>query len=131
MDPGGLGCRTIDVPSGVSTPAAVVRFLAGELSAAHGLSAEHVELIVAEVLRREQLGSTGIGGGVAIPHASTDLVAEPAVLLGRLAAPIDWQAIDGEPVGLVCLLLSPRTNPGARLRHLESIVRSLRGDPGG
>jgi hypothetical protein len=47
------------------------------------------------------------------------------VLVGLLPVPLDWHAIDAAPVCLVCLVLSPRSNPGARPRHLENLVSTL------
>jgi PTS system nitrogen regulatory IIA component len=68
---------------------------------------------------REQLGSTGFGQGVAIPHAKIDGLARIYALFVRLGEPVDYKAIDGRPVDLVFLLLSP---PGAGAEHLKALA---------
>ena len=68
---------------------------------------------------REQLGSTGFGQGVAIPHAKIDGLAQIYGLFARLGEPVDFKAIDGRPVDLVFLLLSP---PNAGAEHLKALA---------
>ena len=75
--------------------------------------------IVAGLNEREQLGSTGFGQGVAIPHAKIDGLSEIYALFARLGEPVDYKAIDGRPVDLVFLLLSP---PGAGAEHLKALA---------
>ena len=89
-----------------------------------GLAAE----AIAERLRlRESLGSTGFGGGAAIPHARADLPGVMA-LVARLAAPLAFDALDGAPVDIVVLLLSPENAGADHLKALARISRTLR-DP--
>jgi PTS system fructose-specific IIA component/PTS system nitrogen regulatory IIA component len=86
------------------------------------------EEIVKAVLRREQLGSTGIGRGIAIPHAKYSTADR---LIGTLAlsrSGINFDSVDGEPVYVFVLLLSPQERPGDHLRALESVVRAMRED---
>ncbi len=85
-------------------------------------------LILSELVKREQLGSTGMGGGVAIPHARFHQVSKPLGMLLRLKKPIDFDAVDGEPVDTVVLLLLPDTPGGERLGALACTARKLR-DP--
>ena len=68
---------------------------------------------------REQLGSTGFGQGVAIPHAKIEGLGEVYGLFVRLGEPVDYKAIDGRPVDLVFLLLSP---PNAGAQHLKALA---------
>ena len=75
--------------------------------------------IVAGLNEREQLGSTGFGQGVASPHAKIDGLPEIYALFARLGEPVDYKAIDGRPVDLVFLLLSP---PGAGAEHLKALA---------
>jgi nitrogen PTS system EIIA component len=75
--------------------------------------------ILASLNEREQLGSTGFGQGVAIPHAKVDGLAQIYALFARLGEPVDYKAIDGRPVDLVFLLLSP---PGAGAEHLKALA---------
>jgi len=82
--------------------------------------------LVAELLKREELGSTGVGHGLALPHAITSQVSEVAVAVARLPKPLDWNAVDGEPVQLVVLLVAPEAERGQYLQVLAEIARSLR-----
>jgi len=81
-----------------------------------------------EIDKREQLGSTGMGGGIAIPHARVVGIAKPVGVLARLKKPIDFTAIDGAPVDLVFLLLLPAASQGEQLTALAAVARRLR-DP--
>ena len=84
-------------------------------------------LILAELQKREELGSTGMGGGVAIPHARFQQAKTPFGLLVRLKKPIDYDAVDGKPVDIVSLLLLPEGSGGEQqLGALASIARKLR-----
>src|SRR5882672_8745970 len=83
---------------------------------------------VLEVLRqREALGSTGVGKGIAIPHARSTMVAERAVLLARSTRGIEFDAADGKPVHLCFLIVAPPTERDpVYLQLLAEIVRSVR-----
>ena len=86
------------------------------------------ESIVEAILKREELGSTGIGRGVAVPHTK-----HPAIdkLVGTVAVSdegVDFDSLDGEKVHLLFLLVSPPDRPGDHLRALENISRQLRDD---
>jgi len=85
-------------------------------------------LILAELQKREQLGSTGVGGGVAIPHARIHQLRMPFGMLVRLKKPIEFDAVDGKPVDTIALLLLPEAREGERLGALACIARKLR-DP--
>jgi PTS system nitrogen regulatory IIA component len=84
-------------------------------------------LVAIELLKREALGSTGTGEGVAIPHARIPNLKKPFGTLVRLGHAIDFEAIDGKPVDLVFLLLLPQSQ-GDPLNALASVARKLR-DP--
>ena len=75
--------------------------------------------ILATVVEREQLGSTGFGQGVAIPHGKIEGLSRIYCLFARLSEPLDYKAIDGKPVDLVFLLLSP---PDAGAEHLKALA---------
>jgi nitrogen PTS system EIIA component len=83
-------------------------------------------LILSELVKREQLGSTGMGGGVAIPHARFHQVAKPFGMLARLKRPIAFDAVDGLPVDTIALLLLPDAPDGEGLGALACIARKLR-----
>ena len=84
--------------------------------------------VVSEIEKRDELGSTGIGGGVSLPHARFREVTKPYGLFARLRQPIEFQAIDGEPVDLVFLLLLPASSQLDQLDALAAVARKLR-DP--
>jgi PTS system nitrogen regulatory IIA component len=75
------------------------------------------------LLERERLGSTGIGGGIAIPHARMPSLTKPVGLFARLGSPIDFDAIDERPVDIVFLLAAPE---GAGADHLKALARVSR-----
>ena len=82
--------------------------------------------ITADILKREDLGSTGMGGGIAIPHARIADLKKPFGVLARLRSPIDFDAIDREPVDIVFLLLLPTKAVGEQLNVLALVARKLR-----
>lgn len=82
--------------------------------------------IVSAVMKRESLGSTGIGRGVAIPHATYGGVSSLVGALGKFADGVEFDAVDGEPCHLICLLIAPVEKPGDHMRALEAVARHLR-----
>ncbi|GAB6841700.1 PTS system nitrogen regulatory IIA component [Methylorubrum rhodinum] len=86
------------------------------------------DTILGALVRREGLGSTGVGDGVALPHARLETVRKPFGLLARLREPLDFDAVDERPVDLVFLLLLPTTEGGNHLNALACVARKLR-DP--
>jgi len=85
------------------------------------------EAPIAQALaRREEIGSTGTGDGVALPHARLPDVKKPFGMLFRLRQPIDFDAVDGKRVDVVFLLLLPTTAPGDHLNALACAARALR-----
>lgn len=82
--------------------------------------------IVVAAMERERLGSTGVGTGVALPHARIDDIGQVHVVFARLETPIDYDAIDERPVDLVALLIAPSDAGGAHLRALAKVSRALR-----
>lgn len=106
----------------------VIREMAQSLVDAGKIAAGDLEGIVKAIMKREDLGSTGIGRGVAVPHTKHPSVTK---LVGTVAVSqegIDFQSLDGEPVQLFFLLVSPPDRPGDHLRALENISRQLRDD---
>jgi PTS system nitrogen regulatory IIA component len=85
------------------------------------------EAIASALVKREALGSTGMGGGIAIPHARLAGVTKPFGLLARLDQGIDFDAVDGERVDIVFLLLLPEASD-ADINALACVARKLR-DP--
>jgi len=80
---------------------------------------------LAALVSREALGSTGVGRGIAVPHARLAGLQSSVAAFARLERPLDWAAIDGQPVDLVFLLLSPESG-GEHLAALAAVSRRLR-----
>lgn len=78
------------------------------------------------LLARERLGSTGVGAGIAIPHGKLDDLARPSAVFARLREPIEFDAIDEQPVDLVFLLLAPEQAGSDHLKALALVSRLLR-----
>lgn len=81
------------------------------------------ELVLAALLAREKVLSTGIGHGIAIPHAISSSIREPQVLLGISPEGADYQSMDGEPVHVFFVLLSPPDRASHHTRLLARIAR--------
>lgn len=106
----------------------VVREMVRSLLEGGHVSQDEFDGIVKAILKREDLGSTGIGRGVAVPHTKHGSVDK---LVGTVAVSregVDFNSLDGEQVHLFFLLVSPPDRPGDHLRALENISRQLRND---
>jgi PTS system nitrogen regulatory IIA component len=78
------------------------------------------------LLQRERLGSTGIGHGIAIPHGKLAKVDKLFGLFARLEKPVDFEALDGEPVDLIFVLVAPEAAGADHLKALARVARVLR-----
>jgi PTS system nitrogen regulatory IIA component len=87
---------------------------------------EPAEDVLAKLLEREKLGTTAIGGGVAIPHCKVSGLKAPLVALGVSRAGVPFDAADGKPVHLIFLVVSPLENPDVNLGLLASIAKLVR-----
>ena len=87
------------------------------------LSGQNERTIFEILLQREKLGSTGVGNGIAIPHGKLPKLNKLFGLFARLERPVDFEALDGQPVDLVFLLLAPE---GAGADHLKALARVAR-----
>ena len=83
------------------------------------------ETLLAAIMEREKLGSTGVGQGVAVPHVRLDAVETPEVAFGRSARPIDFEALDEEPCSLFFLVLGP-TRQDAQEKYLQTMAKISR-----
>ena len=92
------------------------------------LSGQNERIIFETLLQREKLGSTGVGNGIAIPHGKLPKLARLFGLFARLDRPVDFEALDGQPVDLVFLLLAPEGAGADHLKALARVARMLR-DP--
>lgn len=106
-----------------ATKNALLEDLARRAAAALGIGPD---AIFPALARRETLGSTGIGDGIALPHARLEAVARPYGILARLREPIDFEAVDDNPVDLVFLLLLPAPARHEPLNALACVARRLR-----
>lgn len=103
--------------------AGLLRELATRAAAALDLP---LDALSNEIQKRDELGSTGIGGGVCIPHARFREVKKPFGLLARLKQHVEFESIDGKPVDLVFLLVLPATSQLDQLNALAAVARKLR-----
>jgi fructose-specific phosphotransferase system IIA component len=92
---------------------------------AAGVDAGNAQALLSKVLAREELASTGIGEGIAIPHAVSSSVPATVMAVARLAKPVDFTAVDGQPVDLVFLLVGPEGSSGVHLQILSKLARLL------
>jgi len=104
----------------------VIHELTQALAEAGRIKPAEVEGIVKAVMKREELGSTGIGRGVAVPHTKHPSVDRLVGTVGFSQEGVDFDSLDGERVQLFFLLISPPDRPGDHLRALENISRQLR-----
>lgn len=115
------------VKSGLTadTKEGVIRELVASLRDAGKIVPSEFEGIVKAIMKREELGSTGIGRGVAVPHTKHAGVQRLTATVGVSAAGVNFDSLDGEKVQLFFLLVSPPDRPGDHLRALENISRQL------
>jgi fructose-specific phosphotransferase system IIA component len=99
--------------------------LINNLAATGKITPEHQEAIAAVVKKRESSMSTGIGFGIGIPHASTDLITEVVGALGRSTKGVNFDALDNQPVNLVMLFLVPQGQFQKHLHTLANIAKLL------
>jgi len=99
--------------------------LINNLVATGKITPQHQEAIAAVVKKRESSMSTGIGFGIGIPHASTDLITEVVGALGRSTKGVNFDALDNQPVNLVMLFLVPQGQFQKHLHTLANIAKLL------
>lgn len=104
----------------------VIRELVASLVTAGMLDSDSQASIVEAIMKREELGSTGIGRGIAVPHTKHPSVDRLVGTVGVSQEGVDFKSLDGEKVHLFFLLVSPPDRPGDHLRALENISRQLR-----
>ena len=118
-----LSADNLAIDVRASDKAGLLRDIAARAASALRLPADAV---AHEIEKRDELGSTGIGGGVSIPHARFREVKKPFGLLVRLKHAIEFDAIDGQPVDIVFLLLLPASSQLDQLNALAAVARKLR-----
>ena len=113
----------IAVPLEVESKQEAIFALVDRLAEQRGIAA--VDELKEAVWERETTRTTGIGHGVAIPHGKCPGCHELSMAVGRPATPLDFQAVDGEPVDLIFLLVSPENQTGPHIQALANISRLL------
>jgi mannitol/fructose-specific phosphotransferase system IIA component (Ntr-type) len=109
-----------------TTKEGVIREMVNGLRSAGYFKNGEPEDIVKAIIKREQLGSTGIGHHVAIPHTKHACVDRLIGVVAVSKAGVAFDSLDGEPVNVFVMLISPQDQPGPHLRALESVSRNLR-----
>lgn len=110
----------------IVSKAQAIEAILDKLVGAEALHERHRHEVLAAILKREELGSTGIGHGLAIPHAQHPGVGNLLGAVARFSAGVNFDSLDGQPVNLVCLLVSPEGRPGGYMGVLEALSRRLR-----
>ncbi len=105
---------------------AVIREMMYSLKDMQKIIAKDVDSIIKSLMKREELGSTGIGKGVAVPHTKHDCIKKIVGTIARSTHGVDFNALDGERVHLFFLLLSPNDSAGTHLAALEKISTVIR-----
>ena len=115
--------RRIKVPLEATTKRDAIAELVDVLVASGDISDR--EKALAAVLEREHTRTTGIGNGLAIPHGKVTAVNDLVMAVGRTAAPIDFESIDGKPVTLILMIISPVDRTGPHIQALARVSRML------
>lgn len=110
----------------VTTKEEAIRTMVGSLVKAGSVAADSEEAVVEAILKREELGSTGIGNGVAVPHTKHPSVSTLMSCVALVKDGVDFASLDGEDVFILFMLVSPPDRPGDHLRGLENISKHLR-----
>jgi PTS system nitrogen regulatory IIA component len=111
--------------SGISSKKRLLTEISQQAESLHGLDSSVVFKALQE---RESLGSTGVGRGVAIPHARFDSLDQVFGFFTRLEKPIDFESVDHQPVDLVFTLLAPSSEGAEHLKALALVSRTLRNE---
>ena len=118
-----LSLKAVDAGLTVANKKALFQQLSTAAGRLTGLPAKQIAGALSD---RERIGSTGFGGGAAIPHGKVEGLDRVFGYFARLSSPIDFQAVDGIPVDLVFLLLSPPDAGAEHLKALASVSRTFR-----
>jgi len=119
-----LDKNLVKVPLMHTDKRAIINELVEVVAKAKGYSTQQFEQILDAVLNRESLGSTGIGNGIAIPHAKTDVVEQVAMVVGISRFPVDFDSPDGQKSRIFFLVLAPSKQASAHVELLASIART-------
>ena len=118
-----LDAKAVRFTSSVSSKKRLLQDIAEQANAVYGLNAIEVFSALQE---REALGSTGVGRGIAIPHARFQSMDRVVGMFARLEKPVDFDSVDHQPVDLVFTLLAPAAEGAEHLKALALVSRTLR-----
>ena len=113
---------------GASTKQAAVKELVQKLVASGSLPRSESPKVLRAIMRREELGTTGIGNGVAVPHAKYAGMSGCVCALGRSVGGVEFDALDGQPVQLIFLIVSSPDAAEPHLTMLKKVTAVLRDD---
>src|SRR5690349_6326204 len=126
-----LGFPVVVLPetaAGSTEPA--IRFLADRLVEGGLIQATFIDHVMSNLLRREMLGSTALGEGVALPHSmiipTSGELDRVIGILAHCSSPVPWETPDGQESRNICLILAPHDRPGEYMRVLEQVARAMR-----
>lgn len=114
----------VKVPLTASDKQGIITELVEVMAKAKGYSNQQFEDILDAVLNRESLGSTGIGNGIAIPHAKTDVIKHVTMVVGISRFPVDFASPDDQKSRIFFLVLAPSSEASAHVELLASIART-------
>lgn len=121
-----LSINSIDIKDNVESKESLIRMLID--NAAHNGNITDKNAAFSDVIAREKIMSTGVGKGIALPHAKTNHIKSATCSLALIHEPIDYQSLDDMPVQLCILLLSKSSNISLHLKMLSQISRLLNND---
>jgi PTS system nitrogen regulatory IIA component len=101
----------------------IIKEMAELMKSAYKSEGLKVNDVIDKISKREKVGSTGIGGGIAVPHAKIDGLQTVLCGFGRVTAGIDFDAVDGAPVNIVFMLLTPKNNADLNLQALQLVAQ--------
>jgi len=124
-----LGFSVVILPDTVADSVqSAIRFLVERLSEDGLILPQAVNEVVSNVMKRERLGPTALGGGVALPHMISTAVNRVIGILAHCSSPVPWESPDGQGIRTICLILSPIDRPGDYMRALEKVARAMKQD---
>lgn len=121
-----LSKKTIVPSLKASDRKGVIQELVQAVRKSHTSERFNVSDVVETILGREKVGSTGLGGGVALPHAKLDGLKGIYGAFGRSVRGVDFNAVDGESVSIIFLILSPQTKPELHVQAVQRTVSIIR-----
>jgi PTS system nitrogen regulatory IIA component len=122
-----LGFPVVVLPAAAAgSMESAITFVVDRLIERNIVPVESGNEILTNLLKRETLGSTALGGAVALPHGVSSAVDRVIGILARCSSPVPWNAPDGQPVETICLIIAPVDRPGDYSRVLEQVAQAIK-----